>query len=150
MWRQKAGCLLFCSAVHGKQPAKQPPVFNQDGRFSLHQPLLSVATATNNCFAFGVSAAFRLTAFPFCCPRQVLPQNSRQFSTKTAVFLSLVERKSRQKKERIWIRQKQKRRPTPTARKAAFHFAYRNSQPHPTVPKSRHCGDGYREISRIK
>ena len=70
------------------------------------------------------------------------PRNGRQSSTKTAVFLSLIERKSRQKKERIWIRQKKKRRPLPTARKAAFHFAYRNNQHQLIVPKGRHCGDG--------
>ena len=39
--RLPSGCPLFCSAVHGKQPAKQPPVFNQVGRFSLKLTLLS-------------------------------------------------------------------------------------------------------------
>ncbi len=33
-------------------------------------------------------SAVRVHAFLLCCPRRVLPQNSRQSSTKTAVFLS--------------------------------------------------------------
>ena len=74
------------------------------------------------------------------------PQNRRRSSTKTAVFLSLVERKSRQKKERIWIRQKKKRRPLPTARKAAFHFAYHDRSIHPAWPL---CGIAqHRKLTR--
>ena len=44
---------LFHSTVRSSQPAKRPPAFNQDGRFSLNQPLLFVAKATNNCPAIG-------------------------------------------------------------------------------------------------
>ena len=52
----------------------------------------------------------------------ISPRNGRQSSTKTAVFLSLVERKSRQKKERIWIRQKKKRRSFALLRKSGVSF----------------------------
>ena len=65
-----AGSPLFRSAVRSIQPAKQPLVFNQDGRFSLNQPLLFVATATNNCLAIGVVAAVRLAAFLSCFPQR--------------------------------------------------------------------------------
>jgi len=67
--RLPAGLPLFLSAVHGIQPAKQPSGFNQDGRFSLNQPLLFVATATNNCPAIGVAAVAGFTAFLLCCPQ---------------------------------------------------------------------------------
>ena len=169
-----AGSPLFRSAVRSIQPAKQPPGFNLDGRFSLNQPLLFVATATNNCPAIAVAAVVGFTAFLLCCPQPsaretavslqprrpffspstfvvrcesneqlpshwrsgcrwvhrffallstaVTPQNGRQFSTKTAVFLSLIERKSRQKKERIRIRQKKKRRSFAALRKSGVSF----------------------------
>ncbi len=92
---------LFHSAVHSHLPAKRPPVFNQDGRFSLHQPLLFVATATNNCPAIGVAVVVRLSAFLLCCPQQSARETTVSLQPRRPFFSLYREKKSAEKRENL-------------------------------------------------
>ena len=95
-----SGSPPFCSAVHSTCSAKQPPVFNQDGRFSLRQPLLFVAKATNNCLIRCRSG--RRQGCPLLCSavHSVLPTKQPPAFNQDGRFSFFRERKKKSAEKR--------------------------------------------------
>ena len=97
-----SGRSLFCCAGHGICTAVLPPVFNQDRRFSLRQPLLFVAKATNNCLIRCRSG--RRQGCPLLCSavHSVLPaKQPPAFNQDGRFSLFNREKKSAEKRENL-------------------------------------------------
>ena len=99
--RLSLGSPLFRSAVRSVHPEKRPSAFNPDGRFSLNQPLLFVATATNNCLAIGVAAAVRSPTFLPCRPRPSARETAASLQPRRPFFSLYREKKSAEKRENL-------------------------------------------------
>ena len=97
-----SGSPPFCCAGHSTCSAKQPSVFNQDGRFSLRQPLLFVAKATNNCLI--LCRSIRRQGCPLLCSavHSVLPAKQPPvFNQDRRFSLFNREKKSAEKRENL-------------------------------------------------